>query len=37
MRSAYLEKFEVKFGVHQRSMLLLYAIAGNVITENARG
>ena len=37
--SAYLEEFEVKVGVHQRSVLLplLFAIVADVITENARG
>ena len=36
--SAYSEEFEVKFGVHQRSVLspLLFAIVVDVITEKAR-
>ena len=36
--SAYSEEFEVKVGVHHRSMLspLLFAIVADVITENAR-
>ena len=38
VRSAYSEEFEVKVGVHQRSVLssLLFAIVVDVITENAR-
>ena len=36
--STYSEEFEVKVGVHQRSVLspLLFAIVVDVITENAR-
>ena len=37
--SAYSEEFQLKLGVHQRSVLLplLFAIVVSVITENARG
>ena len=37
-RSAYLEEFEVKVGVHQGSVLspLLFVIVVDIITENAR-
>ena len=37
--SAYSEKFEVKVGVHQGSVLSpqLLAIVVNIVTENARG
>ena len=34
--SAYSEEFEVKVGVHQGSVLSLFAIVVDVITENAR-
>ena len=39
MGSAYSEKFEVKIGIYQGSVLLplLLAIVVDVITENARG
>ena len=38
VRSAYSEQFEVKVGVHQRSVLspLLFATVVDVITKNAR-
>ena len=38
VESAYSEKFEVKVGVYQRSVLspLLFAIGVDVITENAK-
>ena len=38
MGSAYSDKFEVKVGVHQESVLspLLFAMVVDVITENAR-
>ena len=37
-RSAYLEEFEVKVGMHQGSVLspLLFVIVVDIITENAR-
>ena len=38
VRSAYSEKFEIKFSVHKGSVLspLLFAIVVDVITEKAR-